>query len=126
MSFYKDCPELTRCKECDKYYIAKDYKKCFEGYLKIAEETSYFLAECQVGFFYLDGLGVEKDLEKAFYWTYRGAIHGDRDAMCNLADIFYIEGLFVNKDMEKAIYWYKKAAECDHDLAIAKLKELNA
>ncbi|MEG1027870.1 MAG: hypothetical protein RSE07_04190 [Oscillospiraceae bacterium] len=125
-SYYKPCKELDQCTELiNKYYYTKQYEKCFQGHLALAQQ-GYPLAENQVGFFYLDGVGVEKDLEKAFYWTYRGALHGDRDSMCNLADIFYAEGVFVNKDMEKAIYWYKQAALQDHDLAIEKLKELNA
>ncbi len=31
-------------------------KKWFEGYLVIAEETSYALAECQVEYAYLEGI----------------------------------------------------------------------
>ena len=46
-SYYKPCKELDRCLELDKYW-EKDMKKWFEGYLIIAEETSYALAECQV------------------------------------------------------------------------------
>ena len=83
----------------------------------------YPLAECQVGYFYLDGLGVEKDMAKALYWTQRAAIHGDRDGQYNLA-WFYEEGMGVRADPEKARYWYKAAALQDHDLAIAKCKKL--
>ena len=43
-SYYKPCKELDRCLELDKYW-EKDMKKWFEGYLIIAEETSYALAE---------------------------------------------------------------------------------
>ena len=46
----------------------------------------YPLAECQIGYFYYEGLGVEKDLEKALYWTRRAAEHGDRDGQYNLAE----------------------------------------
>lgn len=38
-----------------------------------------------MGFSYLEGIGTEKDLEKALYWTTRSAEHGDRDGECNLA-----------------------------------------
>lgn len=122
-SYYKPCKELDRCLELDQYW-GKDMKKWFEGYLIIAEETSYALAECQVGYAYLEGIGIEKNLEKALYWTTRSAEHGDRDGQCNLAWI-YEEGLCGEKDIEKAKYWYKKSALQDHDLSIEKCKEYN-
>lgn len=99
-------------------------QKWFEGYLIIAEETSYALAECQVGYAYLEGIGTEKNLEKALYWTTLSAEHGDRDGQCNLAWI-YEEGLCGKKDLEQAKYWYKKSALQDHDLLIEKCKEYN-
>jgi TPR repeat protein len=122
-NYYKACKELDICDELiEKYYLTKDYKKCFEGHLELAEKE-YPLAECQVGYFYWAGLGVEKNEEKAFYWTQRAALHGDRDAEFNLAK-FYEEGYSVEIDMQKAISWYKKAALQEHDIAIEKCKEL--
>ena len=121
--YYKPCKELDVCNELiEKYFNTQQYEKCFEGHLELAQK-GYPLAECQVGYFYFDGLGVEKDLEKAFYWTERSAKHGDRDGQFNLA-WFYEEGYFVKPDMEHAQYWYKQAARQNHDLAIAKCKEL--
>lgn len=122
--YYKPCKELDICNELiEKYWNAKQYDKCFEGHLTLAEQ-GYPLAECQVGFFYLEGLGVEKDFGKAFYWTERSARHGDRDGQCNLAWIFE-EGFGGEKDLEKAKYWYKQAALQEHDLAIEKCRELD-
>lgn len=86
--------------------------------------NEYPLAECQVGYFYYEGLGIEKNLEKAFYWTERAAKHGDRDGQNNLA-WFYEDGIGVGIDLEQAKYWYKKAALQDHDMAIDKCHELN-
>lgn len=121
--YYKPCKELDICNELmEKYWEKKEYKKCFEGHLLLAEQ-GYPLAECQVGFFYLEGIGVEKDLKKALFWTERAAMHGDRDGQCNLAWI-YEEGFGVEKDMEKVKYWYKQAALQEHDLAIEKCREL--
>lgn len=121
--YYKPCAELDKCMELiEKYFETKQYEKCFVGHLELAE-TGYPLAECQVGYFYLDGLGVEKDLSKALYWTERSANHGDRDGQYNLA-WFYENGIGVEADMEKAQYWYKKAALQGHDLAIEKSRKL--
>ena len=122
-NYYKPCRELDICNELiEKYFNTQQYEKCFEGHLILAEQ-GYPLAECQVGYFYYDGLGVEKDLEKAVWWTRRAADHGDRDGQCNLA-WFYEDGIGVERDLEQAAFWYRQAALQDHDLAIGKCKEL--
>ena len=122
MNYYKPCKELDICNELiEKYFNTQQYDKCFKGHLPLAEQ-GYPLAECQVGYFYYDGLGVEKDLEQAWYWTQRAADHGDRDGQCNLA-WFYEEGIGTEPDLDQAKYWYKLAALQDHDLAIEKCKE---
>ncbi len=121
--YYKPCRELNICNELiETYFNSGQYEKCFDGHLALAEQ-GYPLAECQIGYFYYDGLGVEKDLEKAVYFTRRAADHGDRDGQFNLA-WFHEDGIGVERDMEQAIFWYRKAALQDHDLAIQKCKEL--
>ena len=121
-SYYKPCRELDICNELiEKYFNTQQYEKCFEGHLVLAEQ-GYPLAECQIGYFYYDGLGVEKDLAKAVWWTRRAADHGDRDGQYNLA-WFYEDGIGVERDMEQAAFWYRQAALQDHDLAIDKCKE---
>ena len=122
-NYYKPCAELDICNELiEKYFKTEQYEKCFEGHFELAQK-GYPLAECQVGYFYLDGLGIEKDISKALYWTQRAAEHGDRDGQFNLA-WFYEEGIGVEKNTEKAQYWYKEAALQNHDLAIEKCKEI--
>lgn len=123
-NYYKPCAELDICNELiEKYFETKQYGKCFEGHLELAKKE-YPLAECQVGYFYLEGLGVEKDVLKAFYWTERAANHGDRDGQYNLA-WFYEEGIGIEINIEKAQYWYKKSALQGHDLSIEKCKKFN-
>ena len=122
-SYYKPCKELDACMKVDQYWHSKEFDKWFEGYYKIATETSYPLAECQVGYSYLEGIGVKQDFEKALYWTQRSAAHSDWDAQYNLAWI-YENGLGVEKNLETARYWYKQAALQAHNLAIQKCKEL--
>ena len=122
-SYYKPCRELAICDELiETYFNTAQYEKCFEGHLTLAEQ-GYPLAECQVGYFYYEGLGVEKDLEKAVWWTRRAADHGDRDGQCNLA-WFYEDAIGVERDMEQAAFWYRQAALQGHDLAIEKCREL--
>ena len=122
-AYYKPCKEFDICNELiEKYWETKQYDKCFEGHLVLAEQ-GYPLAECQIGYFYYEGLGVEKDLEKALYWTRRAAEHGDRDGQYNLAE-FYEDAIGVERDIEQAKHWYRLAALQYHDLAIEKCKEL--
>lgn len=122
-SYYKPCRELDICNELiEKYYNTQQYEKCFKGHMALAQQE-YPLAECQIGYFYYEGLGVEKDIAKAVYWTRRAADHGDRDGQCNLA-WFHEDGIGVAQDMEQAMFWYRKAALQGHDLAIEKCREL--
>lgn len=83
----------------------------------------YPLAECQVGYFYSEGLGVEKNLEQALYWTRRAAAHGDWDAQYNLGE-YYEAGTGVPQDMAQARHWYRQAALQNHDLALQKCGQL--
>lgn len=122
-SYYSPCPELDLCNELiEKYFLNRQYEECFQGYLPLAEQ-GYPLAECQVGYFYSEGLGVEKDEKKVLFWTRRAAEHGDWDAQYNLGE-FYEKGIAVQKDMKQAGEWYRKAALQGHDMALAKCKEL--
>lgn len=122
-SYYKPCKELDICNELiEKYFNTQQYEKCFEGHMLLAAQ-GYPLAECQVGYFYYDGLGVEKNLDKALFWTKRAAEHGDRDGQYNLA-WFYEEGIGVEQNLTQAKYWYKQAALQNHDMAIEKCSEL--
>lgn len=121
-SYYKPCPEFDRCNELiEKYWESKQYDKCFAGHMVLAEQ-GYPLAECQIGYFYLEGIGCQKDVERAFYWTQRAAQHGDRDGQYNLG-FFYEEGVGVEKNPEKAKSWFKAAAQQGHDLAVRKCIE---
>ena len=121
--YYKPCKERDICNALiEKYFNTQQYEKCFAGHMELAQQ-GYPLAECQVGYFYYEGLGVGKDLKKAVYWTRRAADHGDRDGQCNLAR-FHEDAIGVERDVEQAIFWYRKAALQGHDLAIEKCKEL--
>ncbi|POG78598.1 hypothetical protein GLOIN_2v1535801, partial [Rhizophagus irregularis DAOM 181602=DAOM 197198] len=59
---------------------------------------------------YKNGEGIEKNLEKAFYWYQKAAERGHVKAMTNLASYYEI-GEGTEKNLEKAFYWYQKAAE---------------
>ena len=120
--YYKACPGLDRCNELiDRYWYSGQYDKCFAGHLELARQ-GYPLAECQVGYFYLKGLGTPQDLQQAVYWTRQAAIHGDWDGQYNLGS-FYEEGIGVDIDLERARHWYRLAAQQGHKLALQKCRE---
>lgn len=120
--YYPPCWELDICNELiEKYFKTGQFSECFAGYLELAQQE-YPLAECQIGHFYYEGLGVEKNLDRAVYWTRRAADHGDRDGQFNLS-WFYEAAVGVDRDMEQAAFWYRKAALQGHHLAIEKCRE---
>ena len=123
--YYAPCRELEICDSLfSQYWEAGEYGRIFSGLLPLAEQ-GYPLAECQVGYFYAQGLGVERDLDKALLWTRRAAEHGDRDGQFNLG-CFYEEGTALARSMEQAALWYQRAARQGHTEAAERLRALGA
>ena len=121
--YYAPCRELEICDSLfSQYWEAGEYGRIFSGLLPLAEQ-GYPLAECQVGYFYAQGLGVERDLDRALLWTRRAAGHGDRDGQFNLG-CFYEEGTALARDMEQAALWYQMAARQGHTVAAERLRAL--
>lgn len=121
--YYAPCRELEICDSLfNQYWEAGEYGRIFSGLLPLAEQ-GYPLAECQVGYFYAQGLGVERDLNRALLWTRRAAEHGDRDGQFNLG-CFYEEGTALARDMEQAALWYQRAARQGHTEAAERLRAL--
>lgn len=121
--YYAPCRELEICDSLfSQYWEAGEYGRIFSGLLPLAEQ-GYPLAECQVGYFYAQGLGVKRDLDKALLWTRRAAEHGDRDGQFNLG-CFYEEGTVLARDMEQAALWYQRAAHQGHAEAAERLRAL--
>lgn len=121
--YYAPCRELEICDSLfSQYWEAGEYGRIFSGLLPLAEQ-GYPLAECQVGYFYAQGLGVKRDLDKALLWTRRAAEHGDRDGQFNLG-CFYEEGTVLARDMEQAALWYQRAARQGHAEAAERCRAL--
>lgn len=68
------------------------------------------LAQYNIGCFYLQGIGVSKDIIKAIKYLNLSANQGYGEAHYNLGVIFF-EGTVVNKDIEKALNHFKTAAK---------------
>jgi TPR repeat protein len=68
------------------------------------------LAAYNLGVAYRDGLGTQKDVNKALEWFEKAAAQGDDTAAFNIAAI-YDEGTLVPADDQTAIAWYDLAAQ---------------
>ena len=78
-------------------------KLAFEYYKKIANEDCAAGA-CKIGYFYDNGIEIEKDLKMAVHW--------------------YEKGYGIEKNINQAIYWYEQSAKQGFKDAQNKLKQL--
>ncbi len=62
-----------------------------------------------MGWFYLNGVGVEPDIEEAKRWYKKSARQGDPRAMFSLGQMAYDE-----RDYTDALVWFRRAADKDH------------
>ena len=78
--------------------------------LRKAAEQGYATAQCNLGYCYQYGQGVDKDETEAVKWYRKAAEQGYATAQCNLG-YCYKYGHGVDKDETEAVKWYRKAAE---------------
>jgi len=65
-------------------------------------------AQYELGLMYELGIGIKKDLNKAFVWYQKSANQAYAKAQYNLG-IFYALGKAGEKDIAQSKYWIKKA-----------------
>ncbi len=73
-------------------------------------------SQVMLGSMYLDGMGVEVDHEKAFYWFSKAAIQNDSEAQY-LLGFMYENGLGLDIDYAQAAKLYEKSSEAGDILA---------
>lgn len=86
---------------------------------QIAAQTGMHDAVLAMGWFYLNGVGVEANRAEALRWYRRSARQGDERAMFSLGQIAYWES-----DYSEALLWLNRAAKKGHhrsDFWIGKL-----
>jgi TPR repeat protein len=66
-------------------------------------------AQMILGEMYLDGIGVEADHQKAFFWLSKAARSGDAQAQY-LLGFMYDNGIQVATNIKRAVKWYTEAA----------------
>jgi TPR repeat protein len=74
-----------------------------------AATAGHTLAQYNLGLLYLDGLGVEKNVEEAVSLFAEAGKKGDVRAQYNLG-LIYEEGIGITKDFKESLKWYSLAA----------------
>lgn len=104
-----------------------DYEEAFSWYKRAAKKKN-LEAQCDLGYCYLVGQGVDKNHRLSFkYWlksAKQGYAHSCRDVGQN-----YLKGIGVKKNLKKAVFWFKKASDFNYshgtsDLAYCYLNDL--
>jgi TPR repeat protein len=86
-----------------------DYAKAAEYYRKAAEQ-GHAQSQSSLGFFYISGEGVAKDIIKGIEWVSKAVEQGHAHAAYRLGTE-YDEGRVITQDKAKADEWFRKAAE---------------
>jgi TPR repeat protein len=71
---------------------------------------------------YMDGRGVDRDMEQALRWFRTSAENGHAKAAFILG-FLYLEGLRIERDDAQALRWIRMAAEAGHPDALKTLEE---
>lgn len=80
---------------------------------KSAAEQDHDFAHHMIGVAYLEGEGVEKDIDKAIVWFEKAANDYQLVGSMYVLAMLYEDGKQVEKDIEKAQFWYDKVAKID-------------
>ncbi len=84
------------------------YKAAYEVFSELAKQGDS-RAQYNLGFMYLEGLGVSKDSKEAFRWFRRAAEQKQGRAQHSLG-LMYLQGDGVRKDSKEAFKWFRLAA----------------
>ena len=74
-----------------------------------AADRGHSDAVLAMGWFYLNGVGVERDLERARRWYRDSARRSEVRAMFSLGQIAYEE-----RDYSEALIWFRRASDAGH------------
>lgn len=88
--------------------VAQDAKRAFDLNAEAAK-AGHADAVLAMGWFYLNGAGVDRSIEKAKKWYRESARRGEPKAMFSLGQIAYDE-----RDFAEALRWFTRASEAGH------------
>ncbi|OHC77182.1 MAG: hypothetical protein A3B62_05845 [Rhodospirillales bacterium RIFCSPLOWO2_01_FULL_65_14] len=98
-----------------------DYKTAFEQWKPLAEAGDG-PAQSQLGRFYAEGLGVEKNSGEALKWFKKATEQDEAVAQYGLG-LLYEKGEGVNEDAAEAMKWFRRAAAQGYSRAEFKMGE---
>ncbi len=96
-------------------YQQGDFEAAAREFAPLAERGDH-RAMYALGSLYASGLGVDKDLQKAYQLFYEAAQNGRADAMYKLG-LMYEQGLGTKKNDKKALRYYQKSAKKGYPLS---------
>jgi TPR repeat protein len=107
------------------YWPTPDYKIALE-YIELAiRQSSSDWYKYILGNFYLEGDGVDKDVDAGLKLYEESANSNPNNPTAQFKlGLFYENGEYVDKNPDLAIDWYEKAANNGHEAAKEKLKKL--
>jgi TPR repeat protein len=98
----------------------RNYSEAVKHYQKAAN-LNHFQAKTNLGYLYFNGLGVQKNYKKAFYWN-KQVVDQAPDPIANFnLGLAYLKGLGVDKNYQKAMSNYKIARKMGHVSAVNSL-----
>ena len=100
---------INQYKSGQVFYFFGSYAQAAKKWQPLAAQN-YAEAQASLAWLYQAGLGVSKDLQKAYVLYQAAAKQGNAVAQNNLG-VMYEQGLFVEKNVTLASRWYKASAE---------------
>ena len=101
--------------------VTKDYFEALKWFKVALDNDGNPFAAAQLGYMYMNGFGVSKNLEEAYKFNLQAANKGNPQAQANLG-IQYKLGNGVSKDLEQAVIWLRKSAKTGNEFAKNQLE----
>ena len=101
--------------------VDQNIDKAIQWYKKAIVTDGNRDALLDLGLCYLNGDGVQKDMNKGFFLMQRSANQGNMQAQYNMGVIYRMSGS--EEDMEKALYWYRLSAAQGYGQAVDFLNQ---
>ncbi|KAH9498267.1 Protein sel-1 1 [Bulinus truncatus] len=105
-------------------FVKQSNTTAYEYFKKSAEKNNH-IGQAGLGLMYLNGLGVEKDTNKAFRYFSLASDQGSVDGQLQLG-IMYFSGIGVRKDYKMAVKYFTMASQNGHVLAFFNLAQMHA
>lgn len=100
-------------------FAEEDYDSCIDSIQYYANQNNTDACSC-LGLAYQLGLGLDIDIEKAFYYLRKAAEAGSGRAAHNLATLY---ATVPTPDIESSKFWFNKARELGFDPSTEKGSE---